>query len=164
MKEKKELASTKSKPASKKKRDGRKYPGFDKGVNSRTRWEYLDQDYIDKLSPKDKKYLSDFMCEWMSGNFQHEGKKLHKTGQEKRDCYNRNNARNRDVYAIKKATGYLAPIEDHAQALESKHISKDSNEDALIDLIDSTLVPEQAKDSELIKSDKRSRKSSNNDT
>jgi hypothetical protein len=157
--------STKSKPASKsKKRDGRKYPGFDKGVNSRTRWEYLDQDYIDKLSPKDKKYLSDFMCEWMSGNFQHDGKKMHKTGQEKRDCYNRNNARNRDVYAIKKATGYLAPIEDHAQALESSHISKDSNEDAIIELIDSTLLPEEVSNTKLLKSNKSGGKSTDNDT
>jgi len=95
-----------------------KYPGLVKGVNSKLRHEYMDEDYIDKLNDEEKQWLSNFNEEWLSGNFSHKGEIFHKTVQEKRDCYNRNNARNRDIQAIAKATGRIVDYESAREMLE----------------------------------------------
>lgn len=117
------------------KRNQVKYPGLDPSVNAKPRWEFIDHDYIDKLSPKEKEWLSNFNEEYLSGNFQHKGKKLHKTKEEKRACYTRNNARNRDVYAISKATQRLDSLDsDYMESKEEETTL--SPEDNLIELLD----------------------------
>lgn len=117
-----------------------KYPGLDKRVNARTRHEYIDFDYVDKLSDKEKEWLSNFNEEFMSGNFQHKGKIFHKSKKSKRECYSRNNARNRDASAIAMATGHLQQLGDESHLeniLHEKMITKhDAIEDVLIDVID----------------------------
>lgn len=115
-----------------------KYPGLDKRVNSRTRHEVIDFDYIDKLDHKTKQWLSNFMEEWISGNFQHDGRIFHKSKKSKRDCYNRNNARNRDAMSISQATGYLRYSDESKDAPIAGVAAppNDSVESAIIDLID----------------------------
>lgn len=75
------------------------------------RWDLLDHDYLEKLSPKEKQWLSDFNEAYISGSFKKGSKKFGKTVKERRDSYNRNNARNRDLYSITKATGYLKELD-----------------------------------------------------
>jgi hypothetical protein len=89
------------------KRSRTKYPGLDKSVNLRIRQELIDQDYISKLSDKEKKFLSDFNEESIGGNFNHSGKKLHKTKAQRKECYGNNNRRNRDVLSRATAGGYI---------------------------------------------------------
>lgn len=116
-----------------------KYPGLDKRVNSRTRHELIDFDYVDKLSDTEKKWLSNFMEEWLSGNFNHEGRIFHKSKKSKRECYNRNNARNRDAMSIAQATGNMRYSADKAAdaPMTNKAVpALDSVESSIIDLID----------------------------
>lgn len=126
------------KPTKKTKRDKVKYPGLVKAVNSRFRREYMDQDYIDKLTDKEKQWLSNFNEEYLSGNFNHPGKKFHKTKKEKRECYSRNNARNRDVTNHAKAKGHLMQSNDYIlESFEKSHVTDvEIQEDVLIKAID----------------------------
>lgn len=97
----------------------------------------MDQDYINDLSDDEKQWLSNFMEEYMSGNFQHKGKKLHRTKKEKKTCYDRNNSRNRDVYTLNRTRGWIEAPVDLAAAVDStQHLTADGQENALIELID----------------------------
>ena len=126
------------------KRSRIRYPGLDKGVNGRKRWEYLDFDYVDKLSEEEKKYLNDFYEEFLSGNFSHSGEKLHtsENWEEidtlRKECYDRNNARNRCILSEAKALGKTAEID----AAEIDKVQRDSAvhaEDIVIEELDKKL-------------------------
>lgn len=90
------------------------YPGLKPNLNLRNRQELIDHDYIDKLSHEEKKFLSNFNEEYIGGNFKHSGKILHRTKEEKRKCYGRNNARNRDLFSHHSTRGWMAelPVEE----------------------------------------------------
>lgn len=74
----------------------------------------LDYDYIDKLSDKEKKFLNKFTEEYVNASLDVKKKwrNLHKTKESIRDCFNRNNARNRDVLTQQKAMGKHTYLED----------------------------------------------------
>lgn len=94
-----------SEKGKKRSRRNERYPGLHPELHPRTRWEMFDQDYLDKLTPEEKLWLSNFNEEYVGGNFNHkEGDVLHTTQELKRDCYSRNNARNRDYYAINRSS------------------------------------------------------------
>jgi beta-glucosidase/6-phospho-beta-glucosidase/beta-galactosidase len=133
--------TTKSTAKTKKtRRSKHKYPGLMKQYTSKIRREYLDQDYIDKLSDEEKKWLSNFNEEWLGANFNHDGKVLHRTKEEKREIYNRNNARNRDLISQMNAQNKLVATDKVKEMLEKEelhqHVNPESVEDALIMLID----------------------------
>lgn len=110
------------------------YPGLSKRKNSPTSHEYVDQDYLHKLGPKELKWLSDFQEEFYRGNFQHGGKKLHNSKKKQKECYNRNNARNRDILSLAKVKG-MVDGNDVSTALENKATNNNS-EDVLLTLLD----------------------------
>jgi hypothetical protein len=89
-----------------------KYPGLDKSVNSKLRHEIIDHDYIEQLSDEEKEWLSNFNEEYISGNFS-KGDKFHPTKEEKRECYTRNNARNRCIFSISNATKTLIYLDEN---------------------------------------------------
>lgn len=62
------------------------------------RWQ-IDQDYVKKLSDKEKEWLSKFNQEFYDGKFSK--KPLHKSKKLRRECYTRTNCVNRDLFAIK---------------------------------------------------------------
>lgn len=68
-------------------------------------------DYIKKLSKKDLEYLNQFMAEYVSGAFkknddgEYSKDNMHKTAEERRECYTRNNVRNRCGLTVSNATG-----------------------------------------------------------
>jgi len=95
------------------KRSKAKYPALKPQYNSRTRQEYIDYDYVNTLSDKDKQYLNDFTEEWLGGNFNHETSNLQKTKKQRKDCYDRNNARNRCIYTIAKARSQVIDPPDN---------------------------------------------------
>src|ERR1700675_796652 len=116
-----------------------KFPGLDPKMNTRIRQNSIDQDYIDKLSEKEKQWLNNFMEESVGANFNHEGKKHYKTKAEKRKIYTENNARNRDIMSRVSAIGmldaYTKATEDYLESEEAQSVS--DIEDALIEHIDS---------------------------
>lgn len=89
--------------------------------------ELLDFDYLDKLSDKDKIYLSKFCTEFYSADFRGE-KPLHKSKKKKREIYNNNNARNRDTTALLGAYKMLDGLD--------KAPSISENTEALDELVD----------------------------
>lgn len=110
-----------------------------KGATSRVRREYLDQDYIHLLSEEEKQWLSNFNEEWLGGNFKHEGEVLHKTVEEQRALWRKNNRQNNDVQGVTKARGHLVYTEDAQDAVEDEVNRYDTDpESALIEIIDRT--------------------------
>lgn len=76
-----------------------KYPALHPEVNLKSRAEEIADiaSYANKLSEADKEWLNAFSNEYICSNFDHKGPKLHVTKEEKKLCYDRNNARNRCI-------------------------------------------------------------------
>lgn len=131
----------------KSKRSKQKLPGLDKKKNLKIRQEYIDYDYIDKLSQEEKEWLNQFTEEYISGSFKktksgnYSSKNLHKSKKLRKDCYDRNNSRNRDLYGITKINNMLHDQEKIlTTVVEKKKDTSKTNinetEDAIIELID----------------------------
>lgn len=115
---------------------------------SRVRREYLDNiEYIGKLNDKEKEWLSNFNEEWLSANFNHNGKKLHKSKKSKREIYSRNNARNRDMLAIAKASGAVR-YDTSGSFIDNETASGISQEDTINQLLDYAKVAKSCVDSD----------------
>lgn len=127
----------KKKPAKKKKRDLTSLPGLKKNLFSRIKQEYHDLDYLDKLSDKDKLWLSKFMEEDLGARFNHSGSKVYRKKRDKIESYRRNNQRNRDLYSLLKATGKFNDTFTEGFLTDLLEEETLSPEDALIDYIDS---------------------------
>lgn len=110
------------------------YPELDPKYSLKTRADLVDQDYLNKLSPKELAWLNKFNKEYVSGSLDRENikKNLHKKRKHIKDADDRNNARNRDVLTREKAANRV--IEYDSLIEESSH---ESYEDRLIDSIDS---------------------------
>lgn len=108
------------------------FAGLNIGMHPKTRWEYIDIDYIDKLSDSDKRFLSKMIDEYYGATLapadQPELWKgdLHPTSKERKDCTDRNNARNRDMYTILRTRGMVEEIqqEDNTNPAVSDDILK----------------------------------------
>lgn len=135
------MGRTKGKRKKKTNRSKAKYPGLEKRFTSRIRQEYLDYDYLDKLSDKDKEWLNNFTEEYLGANFKHPGKKMHKRKREQRELYNNNNARNRCAYGTSKVTGSVINYDFNElhELIEGQQSVNETNylEEALIEFIDS---------------------------
>lgn len=116
---------SKKKEKGKKKRDLEKYPALNPRLNAKTRFEVLDMDYLKKLGKSDLEYLNQFMGEYVSGAFKKtsEGEysedNMHKTLEERRECYTRNNTRNRCGLTVSNATGQTYRSDDIAGFMDS---------------------------------------------
>lgn len=149
------------------KRSKVKYSALDPSVNLKTRYELIaDYDYLNKLSEKEKAWLNKFTKEYVNADLDNKrkSKNLHKTDRLRKDCYDRNNARNRCVLTRAKASGKAYQIQEtlenqtagvsyrrrrleaSTQAEADPHpffvkemaltISRDNAEDSIIALID----------------------------
>lgn len=110
-----------------------KYPGLEKKYTLKIRQDLIDQDYIDKLSEEEKRFLSDFNEEWTGANFNHEGKILHDTEDLKKQCRRKNYQRNNDIFAIKQCSEML---KDTSEIVERQFQTKDEVENTLIEALD----------------------------
>jgi hypothetical protein len=81
------------------KQSASKYPALNPKKNLLNRQKQLDYDYLDKLSPEEKQWLNDFTEEWLHTGFKSKRKKKNilKKKSDKKDAFDRNNARNRDI-------------------------------------------------------------------
>ena len=92
-----------------------KYPALNPLTNLKSRRDDIVDvmSYMDQLSEKDKAWMNKFMEEYNNAEFsKNNDKNIMKTTEEKRTSYNRNNARNRDVYNRLKMNNDLVFIED----------------------------------------------------
>jgi len=113
---------------------------------TRTRREFIDYDYVDKLSPEEQAFLAKFTDEYYGGAVKKGCKTdLHYSSDRKKyrelrtDCYNRNNRQNQDVYGLSKTCDKLDLIDDHPIEVYP--------EDALNELIDIKLTENPPKKS-----------------
>jgi hypothetical protein len=128
----------KARKVPRKKRDLTRYPGLEGRLFSKVKQEFHDIDYSHKLSAKEKDWLSRFMEEDLGARLNHSGTKLNKKKAQKKGCFDRNNARNRDLYSLARASGKLSG-DDPARAIESlqeEYYDAQDIEDRLIDAID----------------------------
>ena len=117
------------------KRSRVKYSALDPTVNLKTRYELIaDYDYLNKLSDKDKAWLNKFTKEYVNADLdtKRPGKNLHRNKELRKDCYDRNNARNRCVWTKCKASGNFSSIDD----VSKKVIENDNYEDFIVEKID----------------------------
>lgn len=101
----------KNKKPKKSRRSAEENPDLKPEFNLKTRVDLIDQDYLDKLTPAEKKWLNKFNREYVSASFEEKGN-LHRSKKLKKDSYDRNNARNRDVLTRAKASNNLTDYEE----------------------------------------------------
>lgn len=90
-------------------------------LNLKSRTDLLDYDYLDKLNDKEKLWLAKFTEEYVNDHLDRENlkKNLHNTKALKKDCDDRNNARNRCILTRAKASGHAVYLEDLKESSES---------------------------------------------
>ncbi len=136
----------------KRKRSQSKYPALVRGLNSRVRQEYLDQDYLHKLNPDELAWLNKFMAEENTASFKNDGNDFNKTKEERKKIYDRNNSRNRDQYGLirnRVANTKLLNYEDQINVVEEelgRNIAVTQMEDAYAEYIDYKEVEEFLKE------------------
>jgi len=89
------------------KRTRTKYPGLHKNLSLPIRADLIDQDYIDKLTDKEKQWLNNFNEEWVNCNIRKDKARFHKSKKDRKIINDMNNARNRDVFSRHQARGTL---------------------------------------------------------
>lgn len=81
------------------------YPGW---YRKTKRWA-VDQDYVEKLSPREKAWLDRFNREYHAGDLRKgDPENIHSTDELRKDCYRRNNWQNRDLFSQKNAIGMVS--------------------------------------------------------
>ena len=112
-------------------RDQLKYPAFDPLYAPKNRRELIDVDYLHKLSESEKAWLNKFLDEYNGANlnFKNLRKNFHRTKKLKKDCTDRNNARNRDMFTFAKANVLLvdeSKIQDYHFNAANPEITEES--------------------------------------
>ena len=139
-----EKPKTKSKGGHKRK--AAKYPGVMPEMHPRSRWEYIDLDYVKKLSDSDKAYMSKFMDEYYGATLapvadpEQWNKDFHNTKETRKQCQDRNNARNRDLFTANRTAGYNSSLHDRfgrvVSSVEQLDLNPLDHENILHELID----------------------------
>lgn len=79
-----------------------KFAGIQPKFHKKSVQQYVDYDYTDKLSDKEKAWLAKFSDEFYGARFVgEESEHLHTSKEQKKAVYNANNARNRDIMCVK---------------------------------------------------------------
>ncbi len=156
-------------------RSKKKYPNLKKQYNTKKRQDYIDQDYIDKLSDEEKAWLDKFNEEYVNAKFEKKGERytknnLHKGKKKRTDIYKDNYSRQNCLYNVAKTTKRLVSIETIYNKTENTDV-----EDALIDVIDAKnyvnklnrdsltkLAKSERKHNQMAKLRKNANKTSNN--
>jgi hypothetical protein len=116
------------------KRELTKFSALNPGVNLKTRTDLLDFDYLHKLTYEELEWLNKFTSEYVHDTLDREdlSNNLHNTPALKKDCGDRNNARNRDILTRKKAMNDDSTLEDAmGKTIEDDNIIKFENLDTL---------------------------------
>lgn len=100
-------------------------------LNLKTRQHLIDYDYVNKLNEEEKAWLNKFTEEYTIARLDSKKLKnnLHNTDALKKDCYDRNNARNRCIMTRVQAQGLLADIAE----LRDNPVKEDDEVEELLD-------------------------------
>lgn len=83
--------------------------GLKKSAHKKYVKDFVDVDYVEKLTEEEKEWLNQFLDEYYDTSFYKYKEKgyLHNTEELKKSCGTLDNARRRDIYAIKSCSGLL---------------------------------------------------------
>jgi hypothetical protein len=109
----------------------------------RVRKELVDMDYLKDLSEKDRQWIEKFSREYYGGSLNTESprKNLHKSKAKIKECFDRNNKQNNDLFGVTKANNLL----DHdiiykkvenTEYIHPSNVKSSLTEEALIAYID----------------------------
>lgn len=138
--------SKKEKKKKKARRSEVKYPALDPRYMPKVRQEYADIDYVDKLSDEptiempdgsiisEKAWMNKFMDEELNASFKNDSRDITQDSENKKRIYGNNNARNRCMYGIAKASNLV--FDDSRPENDNKIDNPDLFEDAMIASID----------------------------
>jgi hypothetical protein len=106
--------------------------------NSKVRQEFLDYDYLNKLSKEEYDWLAAFTHEDNCANLNHNGDKVFDRDKKTtKKLYDKNNARNRDAFGVSHAHKRLMYMEQTDLSFLDDNEARSRNpEDHLIDMID----------------------------
>ncbi len=139
------MTSNKKKPYKKVPRSKLKHPTFHIKRAPRSRWEELEVDYLNQLSPSEKDFLNQFQEEFVCANFgkkdskEDKEKLLDKTDKYRKEMYGKNNRRNRDILTRAKAYGLTTTIQSDAHLshfIDNDHTNYNHTEDQVVDYLD----------------------------
>ena len=115
------------------------YPQF----NTKVRRDLLDADYINKLTPDEKRWYAQFIDEYVGGAVEKTktGKvksgHLHNTKALAKECYDANNRRNVDIMSVTKANRLLSVIDPELDTRDGWYITNPQlTEDSVISGLD----------------------------
>lgn len=116
------MTTKKKQPYKKIPRHKEKYPALNPKRAPAIRREELEIDYLNKIKDKPEvmAWLNQFNEEWVIANFgkkddpKAKAKLLDKSPEHRKNCYDRNNARNRDELSRAKARGLITRIESES--------------------------------------------------
>lgn len=115
------------------------YPQF----NTKVRRDLLDADYINKLTPEEKRWYAQFIDEYVGGSIEKTktGKvksgHLHNTKALAKECYDANNRRNVDIMSVTKANRLLSAIDPELDTRDGWYITNPQlTEDSVISGLD----------------------------
>lgn len=95
------------------KRNRAQYPALTPSLNLKTRQDLIDYDYLNKLNEDEMDWLNKFSQEFIVATLDSKPKNnKHNTKALAKDCYDKNNSRNRDVLTRQKATGRIKYLDD----------------------------------------------------
>lgn len=123
------------------KRSKSTYPNLEPRLNSRVRQELIDCDYLHKLKPDELEWLNKFNGEYINASFKNDGTDLDNSPEARKASYDRNNARNRDLYGLisSRASSKIVNYDLTIHAVENE-LSKGSGitsmEDSYVDYMD----------------------------
>jgi hypothetical protein len=106
------------------------FAALHKELHPKSRWEYLDMDYINDLSDEEKAVLAKFIDEYYGAslapadNPESWDKDFHDNQELRKDCMDRNNARNRDLYSILRTRGMVEETQIHDGTIEGAEESQ----------------------------------------
>lgn len=137
----------KKKVIPKKKRDIVKTPGLNKNLFSKVKQEYHDIDYAGELTHKEQVWLSQFMEEYLGAQldekrlmYKYARKAMHKTKRQRKDCFDRNNARQRDIQGLGRAMGTLNGMDRFVLDILDEAAEDPNFEELRIELIEAEKV------------------------
>ena len=120
----------------------------------RVRREFVDADYLDKLSVSELEWYRKFIDEYIGANVKKSKKvnrvltrHLHRTNEQAKELYDSNNRRNNDVHGVTKINGLLSDIDTVKGVGEIGRLhNPELVEDAMIALLDNrdSLPPEDS--------------------
>lgn len=105
----------------KKRRSNIKNPALVKKYNPKVRQEYIDYDYLDKLSESELTWLNKFSEEYINARFTNGSSDIDQTPEGRKAAYNRNNARNRCLYSqlkVRRMNDKLVNYDDFKNVIE----------------------------------------------